>query len=134
METNATMGYIIRLILNVINYLKHTPAYKLSLELQTLPIHREDNDLDLEGSFYDEIIKNDPKEQQRNKKKLKKKKVRKNAAASAAAEDETAEAEMIEEFEDNIPKLEEILQHIDFSDAIVVTEDSCPGLPSISPA
>uniref|UniRef100_A0AC34GHZ4 Uncharacterized protein n=1 Tax=Panagrolaimus sp. ES5 TaxID=591445 RepID=A0AC34GHZ4_9BILA len=86
--------------------------------------------MDLEGSFYDEIIKNDPKEQQRNKKKLKKKKVKKNAAA----EDETAEPETTEEFEDNIPKLEEILQRIDFSDVIVVPPDgSIPNLPTVSP-
>uniref|UniRef100_A0AC34GB36 Uncharacterized protein n=1 Tax=Panagrolaimus sp. ES5 TaxID=591445 RepID=A0AC34GB36_9BILA len=133
METNATIGYIIQLILNVINYLKHSPAYKLSLELQSLPFNRDDNDMDLEGSFYDEIIKNDPKEQQRNKKKLKKKKVKKNAAA-AAAEDETAEPETTEEFDDNIPKLEEILQRIDFSDVIVVPPDgSIPSLPTVSP-
>uniref|UniRef100_A0AC35FRD9 Uncharacterized protein n=1 Tax=Panagrolaimus sp. PS1159 TaxID=55785 RepID=A0AC35FRD9_9BILA len=136
-ETNEVMRELLRGTLSILNYVRHTPAYKLCLMLQALPIYRDDNDMNPEGSFYEDIIKNDPKEQQRNKKKSKKRKSKKNNLAEDEAEAATAaagenDAITTEEIEEYIPMFEELLHDMNFSE-IVVTEDLSPDLPQISP-
>uniref|UniRef100_A0AC35GWS1 Uncharacterized protein n=1 Tax=Panagrolaimus sp. PS1159 TaxID=55785 RepID=A0AC35GWS1_9BILA len=134
-ETNEVMRELIHGTLSMINYVRHTPAYRLCQELKALPISRDDNDMNPEGSFYEDIVKNDPKEQQKNKKKSKKKKSKKNnsaedeAAATAIGENDAITTEEIEEY---IPMFEELLHDMNFSE-IVVTEDLSPDLPQISP-